>query len=155
MFDLRRKLKPLTEEEKSLVRNYFATWECGGMSEWHIWFNYGRMRNHGERIPSAEEYLDDYLRKMMTNYKLEKEMEILRGLQDYEDEHQEAWEYEVMKINRWDSWRTLVIWILEQNSKGITHSHAVEISEVSNPAYFSECMMRYAPWQALSTDKPF
>ena len=155
MFDLRRKLKPLTEEEKSLVRNYFSTWDCGGVSEWHIWFNYGRMRAHGERIEKAEDYLSRKVKERMDAYKSSKEMEILRGLQDYEDEHQEAWEYEVMKINRWDSWRTLVIWILEQWSKWITHSHTVEISEVSNPAYFSECMMRYAPWQALSSDKPF
>ena len=155
MYYLNKKLKPLTEEEKSLVHSYFSTWDCGGVSEWHIWFIYGRMRFHGELIDKAEGYLSNKAQEKREAYKTSKEMEILRGLDEYFDEHQEAWEYEVMRINRWVGWRTLIIGILDQTSKGVTHSHTVEISEFPNPEYFSECMMRYAPWQALSTDKPF
>jgi hypothetical protein len=60
-----------------------------------------------------------------------------------------------MKLNNWDTWRTLVIGILWFDGKKVTHTHAVEIEESMNPKYFSECMMRYAPNQALSDDKPF
>ena len=112
MFELKKKLKPLTEEEKSLVRTYFATGDLGGSTQSHIWSNYGRMRAHGERIPAAESYLDQDLQLKREDYKLSKEQEIVDGLRAYENEHQEASEYEVMKINEWENGRTLIIGIL-------------------------------------------
>jgi len=155
MYDLRKKLKPLTEDEKSLVRNYFSTWDCGWVSEWHIWFIYGRMRFHGERIDKAEEYLETRKKLKMDSYRDSKDREIANGLLDYQSEHNETSEYEFMKLNSWDTWRTLVIGILWFDGKKVIHTHAVEIEESMNPKYFSECMMRYAPNQALSDDKPF
>ena len=155
MFDLKTKLKPLTEEEKSLVRNYFATWDNGGWWESRIWFIYGRMRAHGDIIPSAEDLISSRRQQKMDSYKLSKEQEIADGLLAYASEHNETSEYEFMKLNHWDPWRTLIIGILGYDGKKVTHTHTVEINELSNPDYFKECMMRYAPNQALSTDKPF
>lgn len=113
------------------------------------------MRAHGELIPKAEEYLKNRAQQKMDSYKSSKELEILRGLQDYENEHQEAGSYEVMRINRWANGRTLIIGILDQKDKKVVHSHVVEIVESLNPDYFRECIMKYAPGQALSSDKPF
>lgn len=113
------------------------------------------MRALWETIPQAEEYLQARSKQKLDDYKRFREMEILRGLQDYENEHQEAWEYEVMKINRRSTWRTLIIGIPGYDGKKLVHSHVVEIIESANPDYFKECMMRYAPGQALSSDKPF
>lgn len=155
MFDMRTKLKPLTEDEKSLVRNYFTTGDSGGWWESRIWFTYGRMRAHGERIPQAESYLDDRKKQKMDFYRDSKEREISDGLRDYENEHNETSEYEFMKLNNWSTWRTLVIGILGFDGKKVTHTHAVEIEESMNPNYFKKCMMKYAPNQSLSTDKPF
>lgn len=155
MYDLRTKLKPLTEEEKSLVRNYFETWDDGGWWESRLWFTYGRMRAHGETISKAEEYLASTKQRKMDSYKSFKEQEISNGLRAYLNDHNEPSEYEFMKLNNWISWRTLVIGILDYDGKKIAHVHAVEIEEASNPEYFKECMMRYAPNQALSNDKPF
>lgn len=154
MFE-RIKIEPLTEENKYLVRNFFETWDTGGIGKWRIWFMYWRMRAHGESIPSAEAILERQAQLKMDAYKNQKNMEILRGLQSYENEHQESWSYEVMRINRWDNGRTLIIGILDQRDKKVCHSHVVEISEFLNPDYFRECIMKYAPNQALSSDNPF
>lgn len=155
MFEMKSSHKPLTEEEKSLVRNYFISGDLGWSTESQIWFTYGRMKSSGERIPEAEAYLDKQKQLKQEAYKKSKEQEILRGLHDFENEHQDASEYEVMKINERENWRTLVIWILDYDMKKISHSHVIEIEESANPKYFAECMMRYAPHQALSNDKPF
>lgn len=155
MFEMKNKLPPLTEEDKSLVRNYFATGDNGGWWESRIRFTYGRMRAHWERIPDAELVLERKKQLKMDAYKQSKEQEIANGLHAYENEHDETGEYERMKINDWASGRTLIIWILGYDGKKVTHSHTVEINEAMNPDYFKECMLRYAPNQALSTDKPF
>lgn len=57
------------------------------------------MRFLGERIPEAEAYLDKKKQLKQEAYKQSKEQEILRGLHDFENEHQDSSEYEVMKIN--------------------------------------------------------
>lgn len=145
----------MTEEEKSSVRNFFATGDTGGMGKWRIWFTYWRMRAHGDTIPEAETILERKAQLKMDSYRVSKEGEIAKWLHDYENEHQETSEYEVMRINDWDNWRSLVIWIVDYDGKKLTHSHIVEIVESMNPAYFKECMMRYAPQQALVNDKPF
>ena len=155
MVRLKDKIKALTEDEKSLVRNFFSTWDQGGLGKWRIWFMYWRMRYQGERIPQAEAILERKIQLKMDNYKQSKEMEIIHGIQSYEDENQDSWNYEVMKINRWENGRTLIIGILDQKDKKVFHSHVVEIVESLNPDYFRECIMRYAPGQALSSDKPF
>jgi len=155
MFEMKNHIKPLTEDQKSSVRRYFESGELGDLTESRVWLFYGRMKSLGESIPAAESVLDKKRHQKMEDYKLSKEAEISRGLHDYENEHQEASEYEVMKINERENWRTLVIGILDYDVKQISHSHVIEIEEASNPSYFSECMMRYAPRQALSTDKPF
>lgn len=116
---------------------------------------YGRMRARGELIPEAEAILERKAQLKRDSYKQSKELEILRGLRDYENEHQERSEYEVMRISNWNSGRSLVIGIVDYDGKKLTHSHTVEILESANPDYFSECIMRYAPNQALSNDRPF
>lgn len=113
------------------------------------------MRFHGERIDKAEEYLENRVKQKMDFYRDSKDREIANGLLAYESEHNETSEYEFMKLNHWDTWRSLVIGILDYDGKKVSHTHTVEIEESMNPKYFSECMMRYAPWQALSNDKPF
>lgn len=151
----RIKLKPLTEEDKSLVRKFFEKWETGGLGKWRLFFMYWRMRAQGERIPQAEAILERQAQLKMDSYRNSKNLEILRGLKAYENEHQEAWAYEVMRINHWDNGRTLIIGILDQRDKKVVHSHVIEIVESLNPDYFKECIMKYAPNQALSSDKPF
>ena len=99
MFELKKKIKPLTEDEKSSVRSYFETGELGDLTESRVWFLYGRMKAQGESIPEAEAFLDKKKQHRMDEYKLSKEAEILRGLHDYENDHQEVSEYEVMRIN--------------------------------------------------------
>lgn len=149
------KLKPLTEDEKSLVRNYFATWDTGGLGKWRIWFMYWRMKALGESIPKADTILDGFASVRMDSYKQFKESEIAYWLRAYEDEHQISGEYEVMKINHRANGRTLVIGILDQKDRKVFHSHVIEIFESLNPEYFRQCIMKYAPNQALSHDKPF
>lgn len=145
----------MTEDEKSLVRNYFATGDSGGMWESRIWYTYGRMRAHGERIDIAEEALAMRRQQKMDYYKQSIEQQISDGLRDYANEHNESSEYEFMKLNSWENWRTLIIGILGFDGKKVTHTHTVEIVESMNPSYFKECMMKYAPNQSLPTDKPF
>lgn len=116
---------------------------------------YWRMRNQGERIPQTEAILERQAQLKMDSYRDSKNLEILRGLKAYENEHQETWAYEVMRINHWDNGRTLIIGILDQRDKKVVHSHVIEIVESLNPDYFKECIMKYAPNQALSSDKPF
>jgi hypothetical protein len=48
------------------------------------------MRYQGERIPEAETILERKTQLKMDNYKQSKEMEILHGLQSYEDENQDS-----------------------------------------------------------------
>lgn len=151
----RIKLKPLTEEDKSLVRKFFEKWETSGLGKWRLFFMYWRMRANGERIPQAEAILERQAQLKMDSYRNSKNLEILRGLKAYENEHQETWAYEVMRINHWDNGRTLIIGILDQRDKKVVHSHVIEIVESLNPDYFKECIMKYAPNQALSSDKPF
>ena len=62
----------------------------GGATESFIWFTYGRMRAHGERIPSAETYLEKRKKEKMDAYRESKELEISNGLHAYENEHDEA-----------------------------------------------------------------
>ena len=99
MFEMKNHIKPLTEDQKSSVRRYFESGELGDLTESRVWLFYGRMKALGESIPAAESVLDKKRHQKMEDYKLSKEAEILRGLHDYENEHQEASEYEVMKIN--------------------------------------------------------
>lgn len=148
-------MKPLTEDEKSSVRNFFSTWDQWGYGKWRLWFMYGRMQSLWETIPEAEAILERRAQLKMDAYSQSKELEIANGLRDYENEHQESSEYEVMRIFDRADWRSLIIWIVGFDGKKVTHSHTVEIREPSNPRYFRECMMKYAPQQALSSDKPF
>lgn len=113
------------------------------------------MRAHGERIPVAEAYMEQAKRQKMDSYKESVEQQIADGLAAYQREKNETSEYEFMKLNNWDNGRTLVIGILGCENGKVTHSHTVEIVESLNPEYFSKCMMKYAPNQALSNDKPF
>ena len=48
------------------------------------------MRAYGERIPQAEAILERQAQLKMDSYKNSKNIEILQGLQDYENEHQES-----------------------------------------------------------------
>lgn len=155
MLDLKNRIPPLTEENKSLVRNYFASGDTGGWWESRIRFSYGRMRAHGERIDSAEITLERRFQLKMDAYKQSKEQEIANGLHAYENEHQETWMYEVLRINEWDNGRTLIISIPELKDRKVSNSHTVEIVEAMNPKYFAECMRKYAPNQTLPVDKPF
>lgn len=155
MFEFKNKLKPLTEEEKSQVKEFFATWDQCGLGKWRIWYMYWRMRFAGDFIPEAEAILERKAVLSMESYKNMKEAEILQGLHAYENERQESGAYEVVRINDWADGRSLVISIVEYADKKVLKFHTVEILESKNPEYFRECMMRYAPQQALSNDKPF
>ena len=155
MYDLSKRLKPLTEEEKSLVRNYFSTGDTWGVWKGRLWYMYGRMRHHWEVIPEAEVTIERANLLKQDAYKKYKEREIATWLRNYFNEHQETGVYECLRVNEWEDWRSLVIWIIDFVNSKMVKRNVIEIYESLNPSYFSECMMKYAPNNALSSDKPF
>lgn len=146
-------LPPLTEEQKSLVRNYFETGEQWGWTESQIRFTYGRMKAHWEIIPSAEQMLAKQKEENANRYERYIEHQIKVWAENYLKEHWENGDYECMKVYDWEDWRTLVIGILYHNGSKRTHANTVEIQESKNKTYFKKCMLKYAPKQALPTDK--
>jgi hypothetical protein len=61
------KIPPLTEEDKAELRKFFGDVEdvkiLDEIKAPKIFLNYGRMRYHDEKIPIAEQYLDECRRK--------------------------------------------------------------------------------------------
>ena len=113
------------------------------------------MKFHWEVIPEAELIIERKDQLRQDAYKSFKEREIATWLRSYFNEHQETGIYECLKVNEWEDWRSLVIGIIDFLNWKMVRRHVIEIHEAYNPAYFRECMMKYAPNNALSSDKPF
>ena len=82
------KIKPLTEEQKSEVRSYFQNKTIEELKQdkehQRIWFNYGRMKHHGEKIDIAEQYIEAIKKERQNQYRFIKENEIKENLKDWE-----------------------------------------------------------------------
>lgn len=140
------KLQALTEEEKSLVYKFFETWEKWWYSESKIRFMYWRMKDQGIRIEKAEEYLEKAKEKKMKSYRWFKEQEILKHLKDYKMETGDNWRFEFIKLNEWETGKSLIVGILksydiEKNKQ--VRSHVIDFDEWKDPEYFQEIVKRF------------
>lgn len=144
------KIPPLTEEQKSEVREYFKwkTLEDLKKDKWNpwIWFRYGRMRHFGEKIPVAEEYKEDIKKRKQNNYRFFKENEMKEKLDEY---NIKSWnignKFEVVNYHHRETWRTLEIGILDgiKENWDTRRKQTIEIEESQNPEYFQEILKRY------------
>lgn len=140
-------IKPITEEQKSIVRNYFETWDQWWLTTSNIRFCYWRMRAHWERIEKAEEELQKLKKRKQESYRRNKEQEINQNMKDYRIQTWwDIWKYELMKVNNREDWRTIVMWFLRNYDVAKdrqSRSHVVEIEERQNPNYFQEIIKRF------------
>lgn len=141
------RIQPLTEEQISWVINYFDTWDKGNLSESGIFLLYGRMRHQWIKIPKAEEEIEKINKRNQVSYRWLKEQEINKAQREYRQEKAwENWKFELMKLNEWEDWRTIVIWFMErfdEQTGKYKRSHAIEIEERLNPDYFQEIVNRF------------
>lgn len=156
------KMEPLTEKKISLVRNYFQTWEMGGLSESEIWFTYWRMRYHWMKIDKAEEYLEKKKEEKAEAYKWKIEQELKQHLREYSLENWwEIWKYSLVNLKEWEDGRTLeigILWNYDTEKQKQRWVHTVEIEERRNPKFFQEIVQRYnlvIDYNQDETEKPF
>jgi hypothetical protein len=141
------KLKPLTEEQISLVCNYFDTWDKWGLTESQIYILYGRMKYQWVRIDKAEEVIEKLEKRKQDSYRWNKEQEINQHINEYRQQTQ--WDngiYELMRLKEWEDGRTIVMWFMwnyDLEKQKQKRSHVVEIEERQNPDYFQEIVKRF------------
>lgn len=141
------KLKPLTEEQISLVCNYFDTWDKWGLTESQIYILYGRMKYQWVRIDKAEEVIEKLEKRKQDSYRWNKEQEINQHIKEYRQQTQ--WDngiYELMRLKEWEDGRTIVMWFMwnyDLEKQKQKRSHVVEIEERQNPDYFQEIVKRF------------
>ena len=140
-------LKPLTEEQKQAVINYFDSGDLWWFTESQLWFMYWRMKAHWFRIEKAEQEIAESQRKKHESYKWIKENEMSSHLKEYK---QETWwengTYCFVRLKDWDGWKTLVLWIpknYDAENDRQRRSHVIEVEEYRNPDYFQELMKRF------------
>ena len=140
--------KPLTEEEIEEVYKFFSDVDdvkvLDELKIPKIIQNYGRLKSKGRKIEKAEEYLKLCKFRREETYKEKKEREIENWLFDYENEHSERGNYEFVRMNHRQWYRTMVISILStQRWWGLKNNNTIEINEELNPDYFQECIQKY------------
>lgn len=139
--------QPITEEQIYKVVNYFDTWDTWWESESRIRLRYWKMKANWSKIDKAEEEIAKAIKRRQESYRWQKEQEINKHLKEYRQEKQ--WEngiYELMRLNEWEDWRTMVLWFMENfdtERQKQRWSHVVEIEERLNPDYFQEIVKRF------------
>jgi hypothetical protein len=137
-------MPPLTEEQKDLVREYFKN----GAKENNpkMFIRYGRMKNWGEIIEKAEQMIKEAQQRKEDWYKRYMNKQIKENMEAYKQRFQEDGNYQLLKLNHWDDWRTMVLWIegmFDIETKRQKREQVIEIEERRNPAYFQEVANRF------------
>lgn len=141
------KKQPITEDMICKVVNYFDTGDTSWESVSRIWLRYGMMKSHGDTIDKAEEEIGKLNKRKQESYRRLKEQEINKHMKEYRQETQ--WDkgvYELMKLNEWENWRTMVLWFMgnyDIERQKQRRSHVIEIEERQNPDYFQEIVKRF------------
>ena len=138
------KLEPLTEDQKSLVREYFKN----GTKENNpkMFIRYGRMKNGGEIIEKAEQMIKEAQKRKEDKYKYFMNKQIKENMEAYKQRFQEDGNYQLLKLNHWEDWRTMVLWIegmFDIETKRQKREQVIEIEERRNPTYFQEVAKRF------------
>ena len=141
-------MKPLTEDEINEVVSFFKDLQSIETLEQtkfpRILFNYGRLRRQGKRIEKAEQYLLRQEIKMAEWYKARKEREFEDWAFDFENEHNEPWNYELIKVKKRTDYRTAVFAITSFDEKRrLKNNNTIEVVEKYNPQYFAEVCKKY------------
>lgn len=94
------KLEPLTEDQKSLVREYFKN----GAKENNpkMFIRYGRMKNGGEIIEKAEQMIKEAQQRKEDKYKYFMNKQIKENMEAYKQRFQEDGNYQLLKLNHWE-----------------------------------------------------
>lgn len=139
--------QPMTEEQIYKVVNYFDTWDTWWESESRIRLRYWKMKANWSKIDKAEEEIEKTIKRKQESYRWQKEQEINKHMKEYRQEKQ--WDngiYELMRLNEWEDWRTMVLWFMENfdtERQKQRWSHVIEIEERLNPDYFQEIVKRF------------
>jgi len=138
------KLEPLTEDQKSLVREYFKNGTKENKPQMFI--RYGRMKNGGEIIEKAEQMIKEAQQRKEDWYKRYMNKQIKENMEAYKQRFQEDGNYQLLKLNHWEDWRTMVLWIegmFDIETKRQKREQVIEIEERRNPTYFQEVAKRF------------
>jgi hypothetical protein len=67
-------------------------------------------------------------------------------MEAYKQRFQEDGNYQLLKLNNWEDWRTMVLWIegmFDIETKRQKREQVIEIEERRNPTYFQEVANRF------------
>ena len=137
-------IPPLTEEQKCSVREYFKNGAKENKPQMFI--RYGRMKNGGEIIEKAEQMIKETQQKKEDWYKRYMNKQIKENMEAYKQRFQEDGNYQLLKLNHWEDWRTMVLWIegmFDIETKRQKREQVIEIEERRNPTYFQEVAKRF------------
>ena len=147
------KLNDITEEQILKVIKYFDTyknghWDTSWESECQIRIWYWILHERWDlTIDIAEQERAKDRKRDQESYRWNKEQEINNHLKAYRQEKAgDTGIYELMRLNEWEDWRTMVIGFMEKFDDQLGKykwSHAVEIEERCNPEYFQEIAKRF------------
>lgn len=124
--------------------DYFDKWELGNYTESKIWYWYGRMKAwYNFKIQQAEDYLESCKLHEQNEYRNEMIEKIKDWLYKYESENNIKGEYELVKIKHWETWKSLIISIIDIVDNKVKRNQTLEIDERKNPSFFQECCKRF------------
>ena len=137
-------IPPLTEDQKCSVREYFKN----GAKENNpkMFIRYGRMKHEWEIIEKAEQMINEAKTKKEEKYKYFMNKQIKENMETYKQKFQEYWDYQLLKLNHWEDWRTMILWIewmFDIETKRQKREQVIEIEERRNPTYFQEVAKRF------------
>lgn len=103
------------------------------------------MRHHWTKIDIAEQYIEQLEKEKQTQYRFIKENEMKEKLRDWEIKNWWWYQFEVVNLSFYISWRVLEIWILNwtKDNGETRRAKTIEIDERFNPIYFKELLKRY------------
>jgi len=137
-------IPPLTEDQKCSVREYFKNGAKGNNPKMFI--RYGRMKHEWERIEKAEQMINEAKTKKEEKYKYFMNKQIKENMETYKQKFQEYWDYQLLKLNHWEDWRTMILWIegmFDIETRRQKREQVIEIEERRNPTYFQEVAKRF------------
>ena len=104
------------------------------------------MKNWGEIIEKAEQMIKEAQQRKEDWYKRYMNKQIKENMEAYKQRFQEDGNYQLLKLNHWEDWRTMVLWIegmFDIETKRQKREQVIEIEERRNPTYFQEVAKRF------------
>lgn len=103
------------------------------------------MRHYWTKIDIAEQYMEWVEKERQNQYRFIKENEMKEKLRDWEIKNWWGYQFEVVNLSFYISWRVLEIWILNWTKENweTRRAQTIEIDERFNPIYFKELLKKY------------